>query len=189
VDKYRISCIVRFCGHGLGYSECEGSEFVRQDQSIAAEILPTMPLDGSIASEHAVATQPWKGRRLLWVDDSRLLLSLYQTVFESLGFDVMATSSPEEALNHVWSNAADVAILDYDMPEMDGGELASLIKDRCPRLPVILFSGCASIPHRAHRWVDAICPKAAPREELLTMIEQLLRKADESRGSESQQTF
>jgi DNA-binding NtrC family response regulator len=167
----------------------EGSGFVRQDQSIAAEILPIMPLDGSIASEHPVAPQPWKGRRLLWVDDSRLLLSLYQTVFESLGFDVMATSSPEEALHHASTNAADVAILDYDMPEMDGGVLASIIKDRCPMLPVILYSGCASIPHSAHHWVDAICPKAAPREDLLTMIEQVSRQADESRGSESQQTL
>jgi CheY-like chemotaxis protein len=133
--------------------------------------------------------QPWTGRRLLWVDDSRALLSLYKSVFERLGFEVLATSSPDEALEHVSSNAPDVAILDYDMPGMDGGMLASLIKDRYPVLPVILYSGSTGIPSTAHHWVDAICAKAAPREELLTTIELLSRKASAARGAESPRSF
>jgi DNA-binding NtrC family response regulator len=154
---------------------------MRQDQSIAAENIPDVTLDRSMDSRHPASPQPWRGRRLLWVDDSRLLLSLYQSVFESLGFAVLATSSPEEALRHASSDAADVAILDYDMPEMNGGVLASLMKGRCPMLPVILYSGCAGIPHSAQHWVDAVCPKAAPREELLTTIERLSRRVRRSR--------
>jgi len=133
--------------------------------------------------------QPWTGRRLLWVDDSRALLSLYKSVFESLGFEVLATSSPDEALEHVSSNAPDVAILDYDMPGMDGGMLASLIKDRYPVLPVILYSGSTGIPLTAHYWVDAICAKTAPREELLTTIALLSRKASAAPGAESPRSF
>jgi DNA-binding NtrC family response regulator len=115
--------------------------------------------------------------RLLWVDDSRMLLSLYQSVFESLGFEVLATSSPNEALEHLSSHGADVAILDYDMPEIDGGALASMIKDQCPMLPVILYSGNPSIPYVARRWVDAVCAKAAPRAELLATIDRLSQNA------------
>jgi DNA-binding NtrC family response regulator len=146
---------------------------MRQDQSIAAETLPHVALEGSANSQHPASPEPWKGRRLLWVDDSRLLLSLYQSVFESLGFEVLATSSQAEALRHASSDEADVAIVDYDMPEMDGEVLASLMKSRCPLLPVILYSGSPSIPHSVHHWVDAICTKAAPREELLATIERL----------------
>jgi len=144
-----------------------------------------MPLGGSPAIDRAdlALPQPWRGRRLLWVDDSRPLLSLYKSVFESLGFEVLATSSPDEALEHVSSNAPDVAILDYDMPGMDGGMLALLIKDRYPVLPVILYSGSTGIPPTAHHWVDAICAKAAPREELLTTIELLSRKASAALGA------
>ena len=126
---------------------------MRQQSAATAEISPTLPLGGSTAIDtaHRVASpQPWKGRRLLWVDDSRLLLSLYKSVFESLGFEVLATSSPEEALDQISSDAADVAILDFDMPEMDGGMLASLIKYRYPTLPVILYSGSTCIPPSAH---------------------------------------
>ncbi len=159
---------------------------MRQHQSVAAaEIPPAMPLGGSPAIDRAdlALPQPWRGRRLLWVDDSRPLLSLYKSVFESLGFEVLATSSPDEALEHVSSNAPDVAILDYDMPGMDGGMLALLIKDRYPVLPVIIYSGSTGIPPTAHHWVDAICAKAAPREELLTTIELLSRKASAALGA------
>lgn len=125
-----------------------------------------------VASAHPVLRRA-EVCRLLWVDDSRRLLSLYKLVFESLGFEVLATSSHEEALHHAACRAADVAILDYEMPEMDGGALASLMKDRCPALPVILYSGSSCIPRHAHPCVDAICPKGAPRSELLTLIEHL----------------
>jgi len=164
---------------------------MRQHQCVpAAEIPPAIPMGGSPATARAnlALLQPWTGRRLLWVDDSRALLSLYKSVFESLGFEVLATSSPDEALEHVSSNAPDVAILDYDMPGMDGGMLASLIKDRYPVLPVILYSGSTAIPLTAHYWVDAICAKTAPREELLTTIELLSRKAS-AHGAESPRSF
>lgn len=162
---------------------------MRQDQSTAAEILPEIVMDGFIELERPVSSQPWKGRKLLWVDDSQLLLSLYQSVFSSMGFEVLTTSSHEEALRHVSSSAADVAILDYDMPEMNGGVLASLMKERCPMLPVILYSGSPCIPPSAHHWVDAICAKAAPREELLATIERLSHKARKPPGSECRQSF
>ena len=165
---------------------------MRQHQCVpAAEIPPAIPMGGSPATARAdlALLQPWTGRRLLWVDDSRALLSLYKSVFESLGFEVLATSSPDEALEHVSSNAPDVAILDYDMPGMDGGMLASLIKDRYPVLPVILYSGSTGIPVTAHYWVDAICAKTAAREELLTTIALLSRKASAAPGAESPRSF
>jgi DNA-binding NtrC family response regulator len=151
-----------------------------QDQFISAEVFPDAVAEGLVESERLVSPLPWKGRRLLWVDDSPLMLSLYQSVFESLGFEVLTTSSHAEALHYAGRNAADVAILDYDMPEMNGEVLASLMKRRCPMLPVILYSASTSIPRSAYHCVDAICLKAAPREELLTMIERLSRKDRES---------
>ena len=116
---------------------------------------------------------PGRGRKLLWVDDSRPLLGLYKLVFEGLGFQVRATSSPGEALDHLCSDDTDAAIVDYEMPEMNGDALASLIKGRRPNLPVILYSGSDRIPPNAMRWVDAICSKAESRQQLLITIEAL----------------
>jgi CheY-like chemotaxis protein len=120
---------------------------------------------------------PPRNQTLLWVDDSRTLLSLYKSVFESLGFAVRATSSPREALRHASPDRADcaidVAILDYEMPEMDGGELAHRLRFRHPALPIILYSSCASIPASVNDSVDAVCMKGAPRQELLATIDWL----------------
>jgi len=162
-----------------GRSEEPSERFMHQDQFISTGVAHDAVADGLIESERLISP-PWKSRRLLWVDDSPLMLSLYQWVFQSLGFEVLATSSYDEALQHAGCNAADVAILDYDMPEMNGGVLASLIKKLCPMLPVILYSGSADIPGHALDWVDAVCAKAAPREELLIVIDQLSGRACKS---------
>ncbi len=108
---------------------------------------------------------------LLWVDDSSSLLELYKAVYEQLGFNVLTTSSPEEAFSY--SELADVVILDYDMPDMNGAALASLLKSKNALKPIILHSGNSSIPPAASQWVDAICSKGAPREELHSTIERL----------------
>ena len=131
-----------------------------------------------------VARDVFKAPRLLWVDDTQTLLSLYKSIFESLGFEVLAISSPREALNHAWLANADVAILDYEMPEMDGGQLADLLKAWHPTLPVILYSGCVDLNALHCDSVDAFCAKSAPREELLTTIQRLLPKPCKSQGTQ-----
>jgi CheY-like chemotaxis protein len=120
--------------------------------------------------------------RILWVDDARSLLSLYKAIFEGLGFEVVTTPSPLEALDRISWDQADVAILDYDMPEMDGGALASIIKSRVPLMPVILYTGSTKVPRRARCCVDAICAKASARGELLTVVERLLRRSANPRS-------
>jgi CheY-like chemotaxis protein len=119
-------------------------------------------------------------KKLLWVDDSEDMLSLYKSLFESLGFEIWATSSPRDALEAGCLSEIDLAILDYEMPELDGGQLASMIKNRHPQMPVILYSGSLCIPNRANDWVDAICSKGGPRGELLSTIQRLTNGAASS---------
>jgi CheY-like chemotaxis protein len=114
--------------------------------------------------------------RLLWVDDSENLLSLYKAVFESLGFDIVTTSSPSEAVSYA-KLFADLVILDYDMPEINGAELASLIKNHHPSLPIVLHSGNTALRAASYKSVDALSEKGAPREELLGVIDRLLPAA------------
>jgi len=172
---------------------------MRSDQfASAAEITPSVTWGGLQAhkisspsvkqqavKQQAVTKKRPKRQKLLWVDDSLNLLSLYKAIFESLGFEILATSSPAEALHRVGS-FADLVILDYEMPEMNGVELASLIKNRHPSIPVILYSGSDSIRSSAHHSVDAICAKGAPREELLSTIDQLLSRTARRKPCRSQ---
>jgi len=137
-------------------------------QAMPQHLMPASSAAGSTGSVHDMTR-----RRLLWVDDSRVLLSLYKAVFESMGFEVRCFSSPMTALDHISPDAADVAIVDFDMPGMDGGTLASRIKDRCPGLPIILYTGSDHVPRSAQRYVDGVCAKSETQTRLLAMIDQL----------------
>src|SRR5260370_15672592 len=143
---------------------------MHQAQLVAEQVLPRDIGSGASAIASACAAQPGKSRRLLWVDDSEVLLSLYKAVFEHLGFEVLASASPERTLDKLSSAAADVAILDYDMPEMNGGDLASAVKNQFPTLPVILLHPYPRLPHNVARSVEAGCAKATARANFLYTI-------------------
>ncbi len=146
-----------------------------QSMSITARDIPL--------GVHSTLPSPVPKRKLLWVDDSSVLLSLYKTVFERLGFEIASFISPKEALASLSGHRPDAAILDYDMPEMSGAALASSIKHRLPKLPIILYTGKDSIPRAAHRSVDAVCFKAAPCQRLIAAIEHLLPRRHPKPGN------
>jgi CheY-like chemotaxis protein len=66
----------------------------------------------------------------------------------------------------------DAVLLDYEMPGMNGHELAAEIKRVRPDLRVILLSG-GEVPTQALLLVDAFVPKLETSRQLLPMIEEL----------------
>src|SRR5260370_20675663 len=146
--KYRIYCIA--LGVRVPYFTVWDGRVMRQAQLVAEQVLPRDIVSGASAIASACPAQPGKSRRLLWVDDSEVLLSLYKAVFEHLGFEVLASASPERTLDKLSSAAADVAILDYDMPEMNGGALVFAEKRQFPTLAGVLFHATPRLaPHLA----------------------------------------
>ena len=81
--------------------------------------------------------------KVICVDDERLLMedttSLCRTlkqVDEAVGF-----TRPSEALQWLERERADVALLDINMPGMDGLELAKIIRERWPDTAIIFLTG------------------------------------------------
>src|SRR5215469_7254471 len=116
---------------------------------------------------------------LLWIDDFAPALSLYKVMLEGLGFRVLTASSGRAGLRIASANRIDLVVTDYEMPEMDGEEVAVAIKGLNPGIPVLLFSGSALVPRRMKHLVDACCDKAAPRSQLLGTIHRLLQRKDD----------
>jgi DNA-binding NtrC family response regulator len=113
-------------------------------------------------------------RTLLWVDDYEAGLILYKAIFEQLGFRVLTASEGRLGLDLLESHRVDAVITDYEMPGMDGGKLATHIKNSRPELPVLMFSGCCLIPDRVRNIVDGVCDKAGSREELMAAINRVI---------------
>ena len=80
--------------------------------------------------------------RLLIVDDSATIRGvLSKTLGAAPGLTVAATAANgEKALSILASESIDLVLLDIEMPVMDGLETLRQLRQRYPRLPVIMFS-------------------------------------------------
>ncbi len=59
-------------------------------------------------------------KRILVVDDEAEIVELLRDVLTSEGFDVDAAFDAESALRFVKANIYDAALLDFNLPDMDG---------------------------------------------------------------------
>lgn len=74
-------------------------------------------------------------------DETGALTALTQKIRAALpDAQLDAFIHPEEALAYAKNNLCDVAFLDIDMPQMDGIKLASLLKEKNPRINIIFVT-------------------------------------------------
>lgn len=87
-----------------------------------------------------------KSHRILLIDDEEQPRIVSQKILEKLGYNVIAHSRPEDALE-LYSDLPDhfdLVITDYRMPGMNGAELCEEVKKINPNIPIIMVSGFAS---------------------------------------------
>ncbi len=148
----------RFGGTGLGLAICQrlcqrmgGEIWVESEENCGSTFHFTIQIK--------VATEPlpefWhdhhdllRGKRLLIVDDHPTNQRILRQQAEKWGMVAQATDSPLTALAWVTGGEPfDVAILDLQMPEMDGFELARGIRQQShgSDLPLILLSSLGTL--------------------------------------------
>lgn len=85
-------------------------------------------------------------QRILVVDDDPLISSSTAAMLEDLGHDVIEATSAAAALEILRAGEKiEVVVTDHAMPNMTGLELAGLIREQWPWIPVILASGYADL--------------------------------------------
>lgn len=66
--------------------------------------------------------------KLLLVDDENLALDRLERMIKDLGYEYESFNDPIKALDHLQQNSFDMAILDINMPNLEGTALAKQIK-------------------------------------------------------------
>lgn len=89
-----------------------------------------------------VASYMGNGESILVVDDVELQRIIAKDILSELGYDVVAVSSGEEAVEYVKKNSVDIVLLDMIMdPGIDGIETFKRINGINPSLKAIVASG------------------------------------------------
>src|ERR1700690_3646960 len=79
-------------------------------------------------------------RLILSVDDEPGILVSRQLILESQGDQVLTAIDGEQALSMFAAQPVDLVLLDYIMPGINGGVVAKEMKNRDPRVPVVIVS-------------------------------------------------
>ena len=111
---------------------------------------------------------------ILCVDDTPSILEGEKMLLEENGYRVLTATNGKEAVQAFTSHSVDLVLLDYHMPEMNGGMAAVHMKDSKPDVPVALLSGDERLPPDDLEAVDCFMPKSEPISSFLEKVESLL---------------
>ena len=83
--------------------------------------------------------------KLLMVDDEVKFLESISKRLALKGIDVIATSNGEDAIAAAENDLFDVAVVDFQMPGMDGEQVLKALKERHQYLEIIMLTGHATV--------------------------------------------
>ncbi len=156
----------RYGGTGLGLSICRQLtqamggrievESVVGEGSRFRVMLPLRKTETPRAASEPTPSdpQPSLRGRVLLVEDNRLNRALLAEMLKRLGCEVVAVDRADQALQRWRDERFDLALLDCQMPDMDGYQLARLLRSRRANVPIVAVTADVSDDGR-RRCLDA----------------------------------
>ena len=112
-------------------------------------------------------------KTILCIDDDDGMLNYHRALLERRGFEVLTATSPRKGLQIAVAFKVAAVIVDYNMPEMNGHELATEIKRMRPQIPVVMVSSDGEIPEHVLKGVDAFVSKDEAHFRLCSVISRI----------------
>ncbi|MBK7979072.1 MAG: response regulator [Ignavibacteriae bacterium] len=122
---------------------------------------------------------------VLCVDDDLPTLKLVQQAVQTAGFNVIAENRPESVIELISDKELDLAIVDLDMPKLNGFELIKQIKslDNFSKLPIIIYTGKEDYQQDLQKidglFVDLLDKKSTSFNELEKTILSMINNYEE----------
>lgn len=112
-------------------------------------------------------------------DELNVLYHRYQLLFAG-GYAVLSASDGAHALQLFADHPIDLVVMDYALPEMDGGLVAEAMKEYEPSVPIIMVSNGA-VPDEALTAVSRCLRQSEDSEPLLDAIRELMKSCIQMR--------
>ena len=136
-------------------------------------------------SSEDVVDASWPGKVALIVDDNATNRRIYDTQLRHWGLETVSVESGHQALDCLRYRAFDVALFDFEMPEMNGLELAQRIAELglAPGMRIIMCSSSGMTRKELHTRSDAtvfhaFVTKPTRLDHLKEMIARMLHGSD-----------
>jgi signal transduction histidine kinase/BarA-like signal transduction histidine kinase len=145
---------LRYGGSGLGLAISQelaaamgGRIAVHSQAGLGSTFRVLLPLPSAVLEERAVIAaapvNPGKRRRVLVVEDDPTVAEVVVGLLASLGHEAVHAPQGLAALSELKVSRFDLALLDLDLPGLDGFELARLIRAQGHRLPLVALTARA----------------------------------------------
>jgi DNA-binding NtrC family response regulator len=122
--------------------------------------------------------------RILIIDDDEAIRKSLTTVLKEKGYLVDTAESGQAAIKKSEAETYDVALIDIRLPDIDGVQLLTAMKETADKMVKIIITGYPSLQNAmeaVNKGADGYIVKPVKMDELLTMIEGHLKKQRESR--------
>ena len=122
--------------------------------------------------------------RILIVDDDHEILKTFSAVLREAGYVVGTAESGREAIEKSNRNFYNLTLIDIRLPDMEGTQLLTALKQTTPKMVKIIVTGYPSLQNAVkaiNKGADGYIIKPAKTEDLLSTIREHLRKQLEAK--------
>jgi CheY-like chemotaxis protein len=117
---------------------------------------------------------------VLCVDDELVGLQVRKILLERAGYRVLTAPDGPAGLAIFSQEPVEVVVLDYSMPGMHGGEVATKMRQSKPQIPILLLSAYMDLSAEVTSLVDLYMTKGEGAPMLLEKISSLLQPVSAS---------
>jgi two-component system response regulator PilR (NtrC family) len=122
--------------------------------------------------------------RILIVDDDETIRTALSTILEDEGYNVDTAKNGKEAIKHSCDKFYNIALIDIRLPDIEGIELLTKMKDTTPKMRKIIITGYPTMQNAmeaVNRGADAYILKPFDMEKVLRTIKEQLKKQEEEK--------
>ncbi len=122
--------------------------------------------------------------RILVIDDDENIRKVVEAILKDQGYEVDTAESGNDAVKKTQKNHYDLMLVDIRLPDMDGTELLTKVRDTTPRIRKIMVTGYPTLQNAVaavNKGADAYVMKPFDVDNLLETIKDQLTKQKEER--------
>ena len=123
--------------------------------------------------------------RIILVDDDETIRDTVSTALEENGYAVDTVKNGKDAITASKTKFYNLALIDIKLPDMEGVELLTAMKDTTPKMVKIIVTGYPSLENAikaVNQGADGYIVKPFKNEELFDMIQKHLTKQREAKN-------